>query len=156
MVYFQNQTPEAASDIKEREYSPMDQEQIAHFERLFSSLSQRMDQRFDAVDQRFDAVDQRFDAVDQRFDGVDQRLDKVEIEAREAHILIEGLREEVKMVAEGVADVREELQAHKAEVNARFDKVDKRLLTIEAYAHTSYEDLNSRIPKRQSAEPTGL
>ncbi|HKV09870.1 MAG TPA: hypothetical protein VJ725_17145 [Thermoanaerobaculia bacterium] len=113
----------------------MDQEQIAHFERLFSSLSQRMDQGFAAVDQRFD---------------------KLETEVRHAHVIIEGLRDEVKMVAEGVDSVREELQAHKAEVNARFDKVDKRLLAIEANARNSYEDLNSRIPKRQSADPQSL
>lgn len=117
----------------------MDQEQIAHFERLFSSLSHQMHQGFASVDRRFD--------------GIEQRLGKVETEAREAHVLIEGLRDEVKMVAERVDTVREELDAHKAEVNARFDKVDKRLLTIEAYARTSYEDLSSRIRKRQSPDP---
>jgi chromosome segregation ATPase len=35
---------------------------------LIASLTERIDQRFDAVEKRFDAVDRRFGAMDNRFD----------------------------------------------------------------------------------------
>jgi archaellum component FlaC len=160
----------------------MDPELLAYFDQHFSSLNQRfdrvdqrldrveqrldgvgqrldgVDQRLDRVDQRLDGIDQRFDRVDRRFDGIDQRLDNLETGVRHAHVLIEDLRGKVQLVAESVEGVRDQLKAHEAGVNTRFDKVEKRLLTIEAYAHASYEDLNSRIPKRkrQPSDRTGL
>ena len=132
----------------------MDPELIAYFDQHFSSLNQR----FDRVDQRLDGVDQRFDGVDQRLDGMAQRLDRVETEVRHAHVLIEDLKDKVQIVAEAVGGIREQLKAHEVEVSTRFDKVEKRLTTIEAYAHTSYDDLNSRLPKRkrQASDRTGL
>lgn len=128
----------------------MDQELIAHFERLFSSLSQRMEQGFHETGQQIQFF--REETAD-RFTKVDQRFDKVEFEVHKTRILLEDLEDKVQLVAEGVTGVREELEAHKAEVSTRFDRVEKRLLTIEAYAHTSYENLSSRIRKRQSPDP---
>ena len=41
---------------------------------LIASLTERMDQRFDAVDKRFDAVDRRFQAMENRFDRLGETV----------------------------------------------------------------------------------
>jgi glutathione S-transferase len=41
---------------------------------LIASLTERMDQRFDAVDKRFDAVDRRFGAMESRFDRLGETV----------------------------------------------------------------------------------
>jgi archaellum component FlaC len=60
----------------------------------------RIDQRFDEMNQRFAAMDQRFTGIDQRIDEVDQRFDEVK---RHTGVLVEGLRHEIHLVAEGLA-----------------------------------------------------
>jgi tetrahydromethanopterin S-methyltransferase subunit G len=67
------------------------------------------DRRFDAVDRRFDAVDQRFDAIDQRFDAVDQRLDAVD---------------------RRFDAVERRMENGFAEVNARFDALQRTMLQL--------------------------
>ena len=54
-------------------------------------LVQYLDERFNRVDQRFDRVEQRLDAHDQRFEEV----------KRHSGVLVEGLRHELQLVAEG-------------------------------------------------------
>jgi glutathione S-transferase len=46
-------------------------ENILH---LIASLTERMDQRFDAVDKRFDAVDRRFGGMESRFDRLGETV----------------------------------------------------------------------------------
>jgi hypothetical protein len=52
------------------------------------------------LDNRFNQVNQRFDRVEQRLDDHDQRFEEVK---RHNGILIEGLRHELQLVAEGLA-----------------------------------------------------
>ncbi len=114
----------------------MDQDLIDYLERRFSSI----DQRFDQVDQRFAQMDQRFDLVDQRFDQADQRFEKLETDVRRAYVAIEDLRGQVRLVADGVTNVNEQLSQHREEVSRRFDEV-------ESFNRRSYEDLDSRVRK---------
>ncbi len=60
-------------------------------------LVQYLEERFERQEQRFNA---RFDAIDQRFIAVDGRFDELK---RHTGILVEGLRYEVQLVAEGFA-----------------------------------------------------
>jgi len=56
-------------------------------------------------------------AIAQKFGSVDARLDTIEAEARLAHVHIEHMRGEVKLVAEGVASVDQRLRRLQAEVD---------------------------------------
>jgi chaperonin cofactor prefoldin len=62
-------------------------------------LVQYLDERFHGLDQRFDRIDQRFEEVDRRFDEVNERIDEAK---RHSGVLIEGLRHELHLVAEGL------------------------------------------------------
>ncbi|TSA03462.1 MAG: hypothetical protein D4R81_03310 [Nitrospiraceae bacterium] len=91
----------------------MDQELIQCLDERFN----RVDQRFDRVEQRLDSHDQRFDRIERRLDGHDQRFesidrqfvqvnqridDRFEEVKRHTGILVEDLRKEVHLVAEGL------------------------------------------------------
>ena len=74
----------------------MDEELVRYLDQRFDQV----DQRFTEMDQRFTGIDQRFDEIDQRFTGIDQRFDEVK---RHTGVLVEGLRHEIHLVAEGLA-----------------------------------------------------
>ena len=64
-------------------------------------LVQYLEERFQNIDERFQRQEQRFNA---RFDEVNARLDeRIEEVKRHTGILVEGLRYEVHLVAEGFA-----------------------------------------------------
>ena len=71
----------------------MDQELVQYLEERF----QRQEQGFNA---RFDAIEQQLDSHDQKFVSIDQRFDELK---RHTGVLVEGLRYEVQLVAEGFA-----------------------------------------------------
>lgn len=92
----------------------MDQELVQYLEERFQSIGERFDRqeqrfnaRFDRLEQRLDShdqtlasIDQRFGSIDGRFASIDERLDEVK---RHTGVLVEGLRYEVQLVAEGFA-----------------------------------------------------
>jgi archaellum component FlaC len=81
----------------------MDQELVQYLDERFGRLDQRferIDERFERIDERFDRIDERFDRIEQRLDNHDQRFDEVK---RHTGVLVEGLRHELQLVAEGAA-----------------------------------------------------
>lgn len=60
-------------------------------------LVQYLEGRFQNIDERFQRQEQQFNV---RFDALDQRIEEVK---RHAGVLVEGLRYEVRLVAEGFA-----------------------------------------------------
>jgi chromosome segregation ATPase len=96
-------------DVAQR-FDDLDQRLDHRFEaidRRFEAIDRRfetVDQRFDVIDQRFDAMDQRFDAMDQRFDAMEDRFEnRFDEVKRHTGVLVEGLRHEVQLLAEGLA-----------------------------------------------------
>jgi F0F1-type ATP synthase membrane subunit b/b' len=63
-------------------------------------LVQYLDQRFGRIEQRLDRHDQRFEQIDGRFNEVNERIEEVK---RHSGVLVEGLRHELELVAEGFA-----------------------------------------------------
>jgi hypothetical protein len=56
------------------------------------------------LDERFGRIEQRLDLHDRRFDEVNARLDdRIEEVKRHSGVLVEGLRHEIHLVAEGLA-----------------------------------------------------
>ncbi|TLY25523.1 MAG: hypothetical protein E6K64_03600, partial [Nitrospirae bacterium] len=92
----------------------MDQELVQYLDERFNRVDQRFDrveQRLDGHDRRFEGIDQRFQGIDQRFQGIDRQFqelrgemnERLEEVKRHTGVLVEGLRHELQLVAEGLA-----------------------------------------------------
>jgi len=108
-------------------------------------LVQYLDERFGRIEQRLDNQDQRFGRIDQRLGDYNDRFDEVK---RHTGVLIEGLRHELQLVAEGLVthiDVRH--TEDRAYVDQRFQETNALVrLSLE-----TTEQLRQRIenPERQ-------
>jgi predicted nucleic acid-binding Zn-ribbon protein len=76
--------------------------------------------------------------LDKRFDAVDKRLEKVEKDTSETRILVEDLRDEVQLVAEGLAGVVDSFKVHRTEVS-------EEVKGIRVLVQQSYSDLDRRV-----------
>lgn len=123
----------------------MDQELISY-----------LDKRFGEVDKRFGEMNKRFDAVDQHFALVESDVKELRKETHETRILLEALRGDVQMVAEGVAAGFDEgLQPLRSDVAAQLEDMRK-------LHHVSQSDLHSRVrvleawKERTASDPIAL
>ena len=140
----------------------MDQEMIAYFDEHFRAtarqiegLREEMIGRFEQVDRRFERVDGRFEQMDRRFEQVDGRFERGEEALRHTQVSVEGLRGEIRLVAEGVAHTNERLDSLKTEVAQEFSETRKMI-------RLGYSDLDRRVralearrerPDRDPTEP---
>ena len=106
----------------------MDQELVQYLEERFD----RQEQRLDGHDQRFAQIDRRFEGIDRRFDEVNDRIEEVK---RHSGVLIEDLRYQVRLVAEGFATFVEGRYAQDQ------TRIDERFNETQALLRTSFEHL---------------
>ena len=93
-------------------------------------------------------IGKKFDQVDQRFEGIERRLDQMatkdELEAKLAEtrrhmgVLVEAVRDDVRQVAEGVAETNQRLDRFEQKVEAEF-------VETRAMIRVSYAQLDRRI-----------
>lgn len=87
-------------------------------------------------------VERRFvelaESIDESRKETRERFDRLETEVRHAHVRIESLEGVVQQVAEGVANVDENLERFQAEVQGEFKEV-------RALIGQSYADLDQRV-----------
>ena len=115
----------------------MDQELVQYLEERF----QRQEQGFNA---RFDAIEQQLDSHDQKFVSIDQRFDELK---RHTGVLVEGLRYEVQLVAEGFAVFVEGRYAQdQANIAQQFQET-------RALIHLSYDQLRQRVENLERKSP---
>jgi len=115
----------------------MDQELVQYLEERF----QRQEQGFNA---RFDAIEQQLDSHDQKFVSIDQRFDELK---RHTGVLVEGLRYEVQLVAEGFAVFVEGRYAQdQANIAQQFQET-------RALIHLSYDQLRQRVENLERNSP---
>lgn len=151
-----------------------------------------MDERFQTVDDRFRSMDERlsetnqqiqslreetslqiqslreennlrFDQVNTRLDRVDDRIEGLETSGRHTRVLLEGLRHETHLVAEGVFALDERLKGHKQEVVHElqdlrkfvvrpYETLDFRIGVLEGWRETKERDpielIRERFPKK--------
>jgi predicted nuclease with TOPRIM domain len=123
------------------------------FEQLngrFEQLNGRLDARFGAIDARFERIDVRFERIDARFGAIDDRFlamdeqfeelkDRVEESKRYSGILVEGLRYEVHLVADGLATF----------IDGRYTQdqasIQRQFRETQALMHLSYDQLRQRV-----------
>ena len=106
----------------------MDQDRmIAFLEAHFRDANQRMETFHRATTdqietlrqemlQRFQKSDERFEQIDQRFEQVDQRFEKLEETTRHTLVLVEELRHELQLIAEGFMLLSEKLDRLQSEM----------------------------------------
>ena len=101
-----------------------------------------MDQELvDYLDERFERQEDRFTA---RFDALDQRIEEVK---RHTGVLVEGLRHEVQLVAEGFAVFVEGRYAQdQANIAQQFQET-------RALIHLSYDQLRQRVENLERKSP---
>src|SRR5437879_2015070 len=115
----------------------MDQELVQYLEERFD----RQEQRFQALlDNRFTTVDQRFATIDRRFEEMTARMEeRFEEVKRHTGVLVEGLRHEVQLVAEGFAVFVEGRYAQdQANIAQQFRETH-------ALIRSSYDQLRQRV-----------
>ena len=123
----------------------MDQEMIAYFDEHFRETARQISENSQQIVGlreemigRFEQVDGRFEQVGGRFEGVEGRLGGLEEAVRHNHVSLEGLRGEVRLVAEGVTNTNERLDTFKAEVAQEFTETRKMI-------RLGYSDLDRRV-----------
>lgn len=135
----------------------MDQELVQYLDERFGGIDRRfeqIDQRFGQMDQRFGQMDQRFEQIDQRFGQIDRRVEGVDGQTkglrqemyegfgevkRHNGILIEDLRRQLQLVAEGFAIF---VEGRYTQDQAR---IDERFHETHALIRSSYDHLNQRV-----------
>ena len=87
-------------------------------------------------------IGKKFDQVDQRFEAMDRRFEAMEVKIEEGHrhtgVLIEAVRDDVRQVAEGVAETNQRLDRFEQKVEAEF-------VETRAMIRVSYAQLDRRI-----------
>jgi hypothetical protein len=88
------------------------------------------------LDERFHAIDTRFQTMEQRFTGLlDQRIEEVK---RHTGVLVEDLRYQVRLVAEGFATF---VEGRYTQDQAR---IDERFRETQALIRSSYDHLQQQ------------
>ena len=106
----------------------MDQELVQYLEERFQGVNRQ----FAQIDQRFERIDQRFEGIDRRFNEVNERIEEVK---RHSGVLVEGLRHELHLVAEGFATFVEGRYAQDQ------TRIDERFRETQALLRASFEHL---------------
>jgi predicted nucleic acid-binding Zn-ribbon protein len=138
----------------------MDQDLKEYLDQRFSSIDRRLEEtgqqiqdlrgetsdRFQETGQQIQALrgetSDRFGETGQQIQALreetNQRFgqleDRLETEVRGVHIAVEGLRGEIRLVADGVANANERLDRYQ-------DKVSQELADIKTFNQLSYKDL---------------
>ena len=137
----------------------MDPELVQYLDERFHGLVHGLDQRFEGIDRRFDGVDRKFDGIGHRFEGINQRFDdidrrfdevndRIDEVKRHSGVLVEGLRHEVHLLAEGLDTF----------INVRYAQdqanIAEQFRETRALIHLSYDQLRQRVENLERNRPT--
>lgn len=99
------------------------------------------------LDERFGRIDDRFVETNQQIvtlrEDTNQRFEQLEETIRLTDVKVEGLRDEIRQVADGVAGNNERLDAFREEVARKFDETG-------ALIRLSYDDLDHRVRRLEA------
>jgi len=121
----------------------MDQELVQYLEERFQGVNRQ----FAQIDQRFEPIDQRFEGIDRRFNEVNERIEEVK---RHNGVLVEGLRHELQLVAEGlITHINVRHAEDRAYVDQRFQETNALVrLSLE-----STDQLRQRVENLERKSP---
>ena len=109
-------------------------ERFEQMEQRFEQMEQSSDRRFEQVDRRFEQMDRRAEQMEQRaeqmeqrferrFEQMDRRADRAEETARHTLVLLEDLRHQVQLIAEGHVGLNERLDRLESRGTLTFEQV---------------------------------
>jgi len=108
-------------------------------EEVYSPEPSHMDHELIAyLDERFQRIDQRFEQIDGRFKRVEDRLDTLDTAIRHTNVLVESLRGDVHLIAEGFVGLNDRFNTFQCEATLVFDQMKG---WIEPY----YRNLDGRL-----------
>lgn len=116
----------------------MDPELIAYLDERFRETAQQIQGLREETSHRFDRVDERLGKVDERLAKTEEKLGHLDEQLRLTDVKVEGLRDNIKQVAEGVIMANEKLDASKLEVAREFSDT-------KALIQAGYRDLDKRV-----------
>lgn len=143
----------------------MSEDLIAYLDARFRETSQQIAATQQQIASLREETVQLFEQVNQRFEQIDQRFESVETAARHTVVLVEGLRHELHVVAEGFLGLNERVERYAEESRLSFSKVqawiapyfrnlDGRVKILEGWADRQHWDVVEsvrRILHRPSA-----
>jgi chromosome segregation ATPase len=155
ILALREETTQRFEQIDQR-FEQIDQ-RFGQIDQRFGQIDQRfgqIDQRFEAIDRRFEQIDQRFEAIDRRLDGFDRRFeeaesrfDRLESEIRHAHVAIEDLRGQIRLVADGVAMVDGKMDRLADDTARRFDEQQSLIRLSYGQLERRLSDLEGQVVK---------
>lgn len=124
-----------------------------------------MDQELIAyLDERFRETSRHIEALreedSRRFEQIDQRFEKAEEGTRHTQVLVEGVHDNVRLLAEGIMGMDQKLTVFKEEVAQEFDNVrstirnlphlelERRIRNLEAWREVKERDPIELIRER--------
>jgi hypothetical protein len=114
----------------------MDQELIAYLDQRFRETSQQ-------IEVFREETTSRLDRVEGRLEGVEGGLEGVKEDVRHTQITLEGMRGEIRIVAEGVMGIDERIMALRAEIARDVKRIDN-------FVHLSHVEMNDRLRPLES------
>jgi len=140
------------------------------FSERFDQVYERFDQvsaRFDQVSERFDQVSARFGQVYERFDEVSERFDQLEGGVRQTQVMVEDVRSNVGLVAEGVMGLNErldmlriqfanDLEQVRLSIRHPYSELAGRVHQLEVWRETKERDPIDMIRERFGKPPSGI
>jgi len=136
----------------------MDQELVQYLEERFERQEQRLDARFDRLEQRLDShdqkfasIDRRFVSIDERFVSIDERFDELK---RHTGVLVEGLRYELRLVAEGFATFIEGRYVQdQAKIDRQFQETHALIRSSYDHLQQQHDQLHQRVENLERKSP---
>ena len=119
----------------------MDRELIAYLDTHFQQVDGRfqlLTERFEQLDERFQQIDRRFETIDRRLETIEGRLQGLDDSVRQTNVLVEALRSDVHLIAEGSVGLNDRFERFQSEATLVFDQVKG---WIEPY----YRNLDGRL-----------
>ena len=87
----------------------------------YTELNDFLAGKFGGIDGRFEALERRFDGLEARFDGLEARVVRVEAG-------VEALRNDVQILAEGLASTNERLDRYHRDHEVRIRALEEHWL----------------------------
>ncbi|MFG1691475.1 hypothetical protein ACGF5M_04915 [Gemmatimonadota bacterium] len=72
-------------------------------------------------------LSRKFREIDERFDAMDRRFDRLEGRVTAGEVSLESLRDQVRLLGEGVTATNQRLDRFEISVNTRFDTLGNKL-----------------------------
>jgi uncharacterized coiled-coil protein SlyX len=105
----------------------MNSELVAFLDQRFSALGQQITTLREETAVRFERIEQRVDALEARMAALEARLDGLDERSRQTLVMLEGIRHEVRLIAESFVGLNDRVDRFQSEATLVFDLVRVRI-----------------------------